>query len=65
MSRESEEVVLRRLAEFKRQLRTLSKNDLIRSYVGQYAMTVRLTVENEELRKQITNKQANEGELNA
>ena len=53
MSEQSEALVLQKLAEFKRQLRTLSKNDLIRSYVGQYATTVRLTVENQELQKQI------------
>lgn len=63
MSKESEDLVLRKLAEFKRQLRSLSKNDLIRSYVGQYATTVRLTVENEELRKQLI--EAEKGELNA
>lgn len=38
-------VVEKRMAEFKNELRKMSKNDLIRSYVAQYAQTVRYSVQ--------------------
>lgn len=59
-----EEVVLQKLAQFKRELRSLSKNEMIRSYVAQYAETVKLSVQIDKLKKQIKALQPETGASN-
>jgi hypothetical protein len=40
IKQDTSKAVLQKMAEFKRELRTMSKNDLIRSFCAQYAQTV-------------------------
>lgn len=50
---DTRQAVAQRMAEFKRQLRAMSKSDLVRSYCAQYAQTVQYSVKLEKAQNQI------------